>query len=588
MGPAGWTGDHELLRLELAGTYGGTKFIQYADDITYDWGLKLEDTNGNNRLTISHDTGNVGLGTVNPLEKLHVAGRAIVDSSMGVGTSSSDAALHVSSTADKKLFRVDDAGAGDGTPFVIDQDGNVGVNFQSYVEPQTKLHVMGPAGWTGDNELLRLELAGTYGGTKFIQYADDISYDWGLKLQDTNGNDRLTINHNTGNVGLGTRDPDAALHVSSAVVKRLFRVDDDGVGDGTPFVIDQDGNVGVNFQSYTDPQTRLHVMGPAGWTGDNELLRLELAGTFGGTKFIQYADDITYDWGLKLEDTNGNNRLTINHNTGNVGLGTPNPAEKLHVAGNTIVDSSMGVGTSGLDAKLHVSSSTAGRLFRVDDAGEGDGTPFVIDQDGNVGVNFQSYVEPQTRFHVMGPAGWTGDNELMRLELAGLYGGTKFIQYADDITYDWGLKLEDTNGNNRLTISYNTGNVGIGTTSPQRLLHLVGANPRILIEASSVSPEVNFKNSGDTGSETWALYKHGGNDDFRFYQGGDKVTIQDSTGNVGIGTTSPTRKLHVNDVMRLEPRATAPSSPSPGDMYIDSSDSNKLKVWDGSLWQACW
>ncbi|MFC1683092.1 hypothetical protein ACFL0G_02645, partial [Candidatus Zixiibacteriota bacterium] len=56
---------------------------------------------------------------------------------------------------------------------------------------------------------------------------------------------------------------------------------------------------------------------------------------------------------------------------------------------------------------------------------------------------------------------------------------------------------------------------------------------------------------------------------------------------VGIGTESPARKLHVNDVMRLEPRTTVPSSPQMGDMYIRSSD-GKLMVYDGSVWQACW
>jgi hypothetical protein len=56
---------------------------------------------------------------------------------------------------------------------------------------------------------------------------------------------------------------------------------------------------------------------------------------------------------------------------------------------------------------------------------------------------------------------------------------------------------------------------------------------------------------------------------------------------VGIGTTNPARKLHVSDAMRLEPRATVPSSPFEGDIYMDSTD-HKLKVYDGTTWQACW
>jgi hypothetical protein len=58
-------------------------------------------------------------------------------------------------------------------------------------------------------------------------------------------------------------------------------------------------------------------------------------------------------------------------------------------------------------------------------------------------------------------------------------------------------------------------------------------------------------------------------------------------GNVGIGTNSPARTLHVNSVMRLEPIAIAPTSPAKGDMYFDST-LNKLRVYDGTSWQNCW
>jgi len=41
------------------------------------------------------------------------------------------------------------------------------------------------------------------------------------------------------------------------------------------------------------------------------------------------------------------------------------------------------------------------------------------------------------------------------------------------------------------------------------------------------------------------------------------------------------------DLSHIVPRATAPSNPTMGDVYVDSTD-GKLKVYDGTTWQACW
>jgi len=55
-------------------------------------------------------------------------------------------------------------------------------------------------------------------------------------------------------------------------------------------------------------------------------------------------------------------------------------------------------------------------------------------------------------------------------------------------------------------------------------------------------------------------------------------------GNVGIGTAAPARKLHINDVMRLEPRDSAPDNPQAGDIYYDSTD-NTIRYYNGSQWR---
>ncbi|WP_200979420.1 hypothetical protein [Echinicola sp. 20G] len=67
----------------------------------------------------------------------------------------------------------------------------------------------------------------------------------------------------------------------------------------------------------------------------------------------------------------------------------------------------------------------------------------------------------------------------------------------------------------------------------------------------------------------------------------ESILIISQEENVGIGTTTPKRKLHVKDVLRLEPRNSAPENPEKGDMYMDNI-SNKLMVYDGTQWQSCW
>jgi len=48
-----------------------------------------------------------------------------------------------------------------------------------------------------------------------------------------------------------------------------------------------------------------------------------------------------------------------------------------------------------------------------------------------------------------------------------------------------------------------------------------------------------------------------------------------------------TERVTVKNVMRLEPRSTSPTSPLAGDIYF-SSTTNKLMVYDGTVWRACW
>lgn len=123
---------------------------------------------------------------------------------------------------------------------------------------------------------------------------------------------------------------------------------------------------------------------------------------------------------------------------------------------------------------------------------------------------------------------------------------------------------------------YASGNVGIGTTSPARKLHLFGSGPRILIESNDAfAPEVNFKSSG---TPDWAIYKHGATGDLRFYQNGDQVTIKNGTGRLQVKVLQILGGSDLSE--EFDVRATDEAhQPSPGMIVsIDPHNAGKLIV----------
>jgi hypothetical protein len=132
------------------------------------------------------------------------------------------------------------------------------------------------------------------------------------------------------------------------------------------------------------------------------------------------------------------------------------------------------------------------------------------------------------------------------------------------------------------------GNVGIGTYNPSEKLQIIG---NILLNGPNYNTDTCSLMLFEDAASGISLDYLGPQNrlDFTGSVLGTKtslLTLQ-RTGNFGIGTTAPARVLHVKDVMRLEPRTSSPSTPSKGDIYFDST-LNKLRVWDGAVWQNCW
>ena len=112
----------------------------------------------------------------------------------------------------------------------------------------------------------------------------------------------------------------------------------------------------------------------------------------------------------------------------------------------------------------------------------------------------------------------------------------------------------DTAGVERMIIT-ETGAVGIGTSSPDNTLHVESPGTTHIKIASEAGHEAALKlKSGNEASAY--VWQPGDSSDLRFYvNGADRIHI-DSTGNVGVGTTGPDRKLDILDASNPQLRLT--------------------------------
>ena len=96
------------------------------------------------------------------------------------------------------------------------------------------------------------------------------------------------------------------------------------------------------------------------------------------------------------------------------------------------------------------------------------------------------------------------------------------------------------------------GKVGIGTAGPTEKLHVSSSNSetRLLLETTNATSNADCIRFGSRGSFRWQIgsdYMENGGTDFYIhdYVAGSRRLVIDSSGNVGIGTTSPSNLLDI-------------------------------------------
>ncbi|HEY3763190.1 MAG TPA: tail fiber domain-containing protein, partial [Verrucomicrobiae bacterium] len=419
----------------------------------------------------------------------------------------------------------------------------------------------------------------TTGGLSWDVYAGNSNFaisrsgiDFPFTIDSTTGNS-LFINK----VGIGTSSPGTALQVAGTVTATAFVGDGSGLSNlpipasSTNAALLTGGNTFNGSQSITNgsvgigtttPLATLEVSSPADSTRGQVI-----SGPSGGfwSVYADVASGISgnhYLWDFKA-DTNSyrfgrsgvGTDFTMIYSNAFLGLGTPTPTSKLQVAGTVTATAFVGDG-SGLTGVTGTSVSgvamlTGGNTFN--------GAQIVTN--GNVGIGTTA---PLTPLEIR------SSNSSRSTVFSGPGGGTWSTYDSVHSSYLWDV----TGTTNQFSIAISgvgypfyiaksTGNVGIGTTTPQTALDVLGAGtvgPGILNDAvamrvrstASYGSMIALDATQLGGGDSWQLFSTGGgagegNGKFIIRSsntGSEPVTVL-NTGNVGIGNTSPGQLLVV-------------------------------------------
>ena len=297
---------------------------------------------------------------------------------------------------------------------------------------------------------------------------------------------------------------------------------------------------------------------------------------------ISYGGDISF-----YEDTGTTAKFFWDASAESLGIGTASPDAPLHIIGNDGVQFNRSGQTNGFIIRPNASSDG----IRFTQGGTGD--RMIIDSSGNVGIGTSS---PSNSLHIASTDSTVahfqhtdGINSHIRISDTS---DSLYLVSRDGIGSIGGI---NSSSNSNLNIDLTSGNVGIGTSSPSAGLELnLASGDGLLINSADIGT-IKMKSTAGTVKNWGFATTNLAASDFGIYQsnsnGGDPITAGtakmyfNSSGNVGIGTSSPNATLTVsqssNNIFAVERTGVSSGSGQFG-INIETNSQATVSYDDGA------